>query len=272
MLISFDDALATGPVGAFTCYDLEQAAGVLAAAAARDRPVILLVSAAQFARATGEPFVLALSAFADRHAARACLQLDHVRDLDAIAAAFDLGVGAVMADGSHLALAENIAFVVAAVDLAAKSGGGVEAELGGIEGGEDVAEAVRAGRLTDAGEAERLAADAGISCLAVSIGNVHGHYLESPALRWDVLEAVRVRVDVPVSLHGASGLPREDVRRAVAGGVRKINVNTELREAYLGATAQALPGARPGARLAELHDAQIAAVEAVARERIELHG
>jgi ketose-bisphosphate aldolase len=272
MLISFEEALAAGPVGAFTCYDLEEAEGVLAAAAAAARPVVLLVGAAQFRRASGPRFAAALSTFACRHPARACLQLDHVRDLEAISAAFGLGFGAVMADGSHLVLGENIAFVAAAVAVAARYGGGVEAELGGIEGDEDVAEAVAAGRLTDPDEAVRLVGETGAECLAVSIGNVHGHYREPPALRWDTLDAVRGRIEAPISLHGASGLPPDDVRRAVAAGVRKVNVNTELREAYLEATARSLPEARTGARLAELHDAQIGAVEAVAREKIALLG
>ncbi|HVV84543.1 MAG TPA: class II fructose-bisphosphate aldolase, partial [Kofleriaceae bacterium] len=115
MLISFAEALAGGPVGAFTCYDLEEAEGVLAAAERAERPVVLLVGSAQFGGANGRRFAAALSAYAGRHPARACLQLDHVRDLDEIAAAFDLGFGAAMADGSHLALDENIAFVAAAV-------------------------------------------------------------------------------------------------------------------------------------------------------------
>lgn len=272
MLISFREALAAGPVVAFTCYDLEEAEGVLSAAESEARPVILLVSAAQFGRASGGRFASALSTFARHHPAQACLQLDHVRDLVAIEAAFGLGFGAVMADGSHLVLAENIAFVTAAAEIAARHGGGVEAELGGIEGNEDVAEAVAAGRLTDPGEAARLVGESGAACLAVSIGNVHGHYREPPTLRFDVLEAVRGRTDVPLSLHGASGLPADDVRQAVASGVRKVNVNTELREAYLEATARSLPDARSGAKLADVHDAQIAAVAAVAREKIALHG
>jgi fructose/tagatose bisphosphate aldolase len=164
-----------------------------------------------------------------------------------------------------------VAFVTAAVEIAAGCGGGVEAELGGIQGSEDIAEAVAAGRLTDPGEAETLVRESGASCLAVSIGNVHGHYRKPPSLHWAVLDAVRHRVDIPISLHGASGLSHGDVRRAVAAGVRKVNVNTQLREAYLDATAEALPRVRPGARLADLHRTQVAAVEAVARAQMEMH-
>ena len=131
MLISFDEAVSNGPIGAFTCYDLEEAEGVLEAARAKERSVILLVSGGYFERPNGPRFVAAMSAFADRHPARACIQLDHVRDLDLIEAALELGVGAVMADGSRMALDMNIAFVAAAVRIADRYGAGVEAELGG---------------------------------------------------------------------------------------------------------------------------------------------
>jgi ketose-bisphosphate aldolase len=272
MLISFGEALSSGPVGAFTCYDLEEAEGVLGAAHEKERAVVLLVSSARFARPSGPRFTAALLAFVARHPASACLQLDHVDELDAIESAFDLGVGAVMADGSRLPLETNIELVAAAVRIAARHGGSVEAELGGIEGDEDVARATVAGRLTDPVEAARLVRETGASCLAVSIGNVHGRYREPPTLRWDVLDAVRAQVPVPLSLHGASGLAANDIRRSIAGGVRKINVNTELRDAYLDATAQSLPEARSGARLADLHEAQADAVEAVTRAKLDLYG
>ena len=77
----------------------------------------------------------------------------------------------------------------------------------------------------------------GAACLAVSIGNVHGIYRDPPRLDWERLEAIRSAVAAPLSLHGASGIADADVRRAIAAGVAKINVNTELREAYLAATA-----------------------------------
>jgi len=178
----------------------------------------------------------------------------------------------VMADGSRLPLAENIEFVAAAVGIASKHGGAVEAELGGIEGDEDVARAVAAGRLTDPLEAAQLVNETRASCLAVSIGNVHGYYREPAALHLEVLDAVQEQVSVPLSLHGASGLSPSDVRRAIAGGVRKINVNTELREAYFESTLRSSAAMREGARLADLHDAQTAAIEVVARAKLELYG
>ena len=88
----------------------------------------------------------------------------------------------------------------------------------------------------------------GADCLAVSIGNVHGTYRGPPRLDWDRLEAIRSAIATPLSLHGASGIPDEMVQRTIATGVAKINVNTELRSAYLGATADALPDGARGQR------------------------
>jgi fructose/tagatose bisphosphate aldolase len=106
------------------------------------------------------------------------------------------------------------------------------------------------------------------ACLAVSIGNAHGTYALAPALDWERLAAVRDATAIALSLHGASGLPDADVRRAIAWGITKVNVNTELREAYLAATGEALPTARVGARLLELHGRQSAAVRAVAAAKL----
>ncbi len=250
-------------VGAFTCYNLETAAGVLRAAEEARRGVILLVAAKSFSPV----LVAALVAAARESAAPACVQLDHVSELAPIEAAFARGACAVMADGSRLDLEANVELV-----RAAARGGAVEAELGGIEGDEDVAAAVAAGALTDPDEAAWFAERSGADCLAVSIGNVHGVYREPPALDWARLEEIRRRVEVPLSLHGASGLPDGDVRRAIELGVAKVNVNTELRVRYLEVTAERLAAARDGARVLELNRAQADAIAELAGEKLRLLG
>jgi tagatose 1,6-diphosphate aldolase GatY/KbaY len=273
MLCAFTDLLAESRaagrgLGAFTCYDLETARGVLAAATARRRGVVLLVSCAAFAPPGGQELLAGLRAAAARSPARACVQLDHVGDLGLIERAFEAGAGAVMADGSRLPLEENAALVRAAAVLARSCGGAVEAELGHVSGDEDVATAAAAGRLTDPSAVAAFVADTGAACLAVSIGNAHGVYAVAPALDWERLEAVRRATGVALSLHGASGLPDAMVRRAIVSGITKVNVNTELREAYLAATEQALGPARDGARVLELHGRQAAAVQAVAAAKL----
>jgi ketose-bisphosphate aldolase len=246
-----------GAVGAFTCYNLETAAGVVEAAEAEGRGVILLVSKQSF----GDLLASALVAVAERARVPACVQLDHVADLSLIARAFDLGAGAAMVDAEDWDLVR-----------AAAARGEVEAELGGIEGDEDVATAVAAGALTDPDEAARFAEETGAACFAVSIGNVHGTYREPPALDWERLKEIREHVPIPLSLHGASGLSDDDVRTAVSLGIVKVNVNTELRERYLKVTEDRLSDVRDGARLLELNRAQIAAVAEVVAEKLAVLG
>ena len=257
-------------VGAFTCYDLETVRAVISAADVRDVPVVILVSPGTLQAADGVEFVSALVRYADCSPVRCCVQVDHVDDLDLIERGLRAGVGAVMADGSRLTLAENISFVRDAVACAARFGADVEAELGRVEGDEDLALAVREGRLTDPAEARRFVDQTGAACLAVSIGNAHGRYAAPPRLDWPRLREIRARVDVPLALHGASGLPDVDVRQAIGLGVAKVNVNTELRDAYLSATAEAVDGLRESAAVVELHRLQTDAVASVVVAKLEL--
>jgi tagatose 1,6-diphosphate aldolase GatY/KbaY len=274
MLTPFTELLADAQrgeagLGAFTCYDLEVASGVLAAADRRDVGVVLLISREAFAAPGGEVLLAAVGAAAERSPARACVQLDHVADLDLIERAFELGAGVVMADGSKLPFEENVALVGEASSCARRFGGAVEAELGHIEGDEDVARAADAGGLTDPDEARRFVAATEADCLAVSIGNVHGAYREDPRLDWERLREIKSTVFVPLSLHGASGLPESDVRRAVGAGIRKVNVNAELRQTYLDVTARELDGARDGQRVMALHAAQRAAIAEFVEAKID---
>jgi tagatose 1,6-diphosphate aldolase GatY/KbaY len=174
-----------------------------------------------------------------------------------------------MADGSRLPFEQNVELVREARSLAA-NGAGVEAELGHIEGGEDVAAAAAAGALTDPDEAARYVEATDVDCLAVSIGNVHGHYVEPPALDWDRLERIRSLVEVPLSLHGASGLSDADLRRAVAHGACKVNVNTELRARVFAELERWVPATAQGLRLFELESALVDAVAEVAEEKLSL--
>jgi tagatose 1,6-diphosphate aldolase GatY/KbaY len=259
MLISFADALAEAErrgaaVGAFTAYNLETAHAVLSAAHERDAPVMLLVSD------------LAVGEAAD---ARCCVQLDHATDLDVLRAAIDAGIGAVMADGSKLPYDDNAALVRAAADAAHARGAGVESELGRVSGEEDAAVAAERGALTDPGQAADFVARTGAACLAVSIGNIHGRYSRLPQLDWARLETIRARVDVPLSLHGASGLSDEDLVRAVAMGIRKVNVNTELRDRWFEVLEARGPELRGGSNLLALSEALIAGLREVVAAKLD---
>jgi ketose-bisphosphate aldolase len=254
--------------GAFTCYDVTTAFGVVQAAEARVVPAILLVAEGSFRAPSGPLLLAALLAVADEARVPMCVQLDHVDDDALIDASLAAGVGAVMADGSMLSLEQNGAF---AADVRRRAGAaGLEVELGHIEGGEDVAAATEAGALTDPGEAATLVAETRCDCLAVSIGNVHGRYASPPRLDWRRLERISELVDVPLSLHGASGLPDDDVRRAVSLGIAKVNVNAEIRARYLGQLADRLPQALEGLNLLSLGSAVVDAVAVVVGEKLAL--
>jgi ketose-bisphosphate aldolase len=272
-LVSFAELLAErrahgAAAGAFTCYDVTTALGVVQAAEARREPAILLVAEASFKARSGGPLVAALLAVAENADVPMCVQLDHVADDALIDVALAAGIGAVMADGSELPFAENATF---AAEVRRRAGAaGVEVELGHIEGGEDVAAATKAGALTDPEEAADFVAETGCDCLAVSIGNVHGRYASPPSLDWPRLQRIRELVDIPLSLHGASGLPDENVARAVSLGIAKVNVNAEIRERYLAVLAERLPGARDGLRLLELEQSVVDAVAAVVDTKLRL--
>jgi tagatose 1,6-diphosphate aldolase GatY/KbaY len=275
MLASFSEMLADAEsrrsaVGGFTAYNLETAVAVRDAATERNVGVMLLISAQAFAARGGVALARTLHGVAAAAAVPCCVQIDHVDDLGTMEAAIDAGVGAVMADGSKLSLGENAELVSEAVRLAGRSGAGVEAELGRIEGDEEIALAAAAGKLTDPDEASEFVSRTGASCLAVSIGNAHGRYGRPPELDLDRLARVDAAIDLPLSLHGASGLPDALVRASVGLGIRKVNVNTELRDRYFDVLAESAGTLRDGARLLALQDKLIEALAAVVDSKIAL--
>lgn len=274
MLVTFAELLADAErrgaaVGAFTAYNLETATAVLRAAEERATGVMLLLSRdALRSPAGGRGLLAGLRAAADRAPAPCCVQLDHVADRGLMEAALAEGAGAVMADGSRLPLAENVALVREAAALAAQRGAGVEAELGHVAGDEEVAAVAQRGALTDPGQAAAFVAAAGATCLAVSIGNVHGRYTREPELDWARLAALRERVPVPLSLHGASGLPDAGLAQAIAGGIRKVNVNTELRDRWFAVLAERAAPLGDGARLLALQEELVDALAKVVAAKL----
>jgi tagatose 1,6-diphosphate aldolase GatY/KbaY len=243
-------------VAAFTVYDLESTFGVLRAAAAAEAGIIVLIGEQSFTAQDGRSMAAAIRTVLERSSMPVCLELDHCHDLETMQDALEDGFGAVMADGSDLGYEQNAALVREAVGLARPYGAHVEAELGCVTGSEDIASLADPGTLTDAGQAGQFVTETGAACLAVSIGNVHGTYRRQPTLDWARLEHIRNAVEVPLALHGASGLSRADLTHAIRLGIGKVNVNTELRQAYLAATHAHINGVLDGARLAALHAEQ----------------
>lgn len=276
MLASFTELLHVNQergtaLGAFTCYTFETAVAVVQAAQQCQRGVILLISEKSFLAPQGAYLIASLRAIAEKAPVPVCLQLDHVSDLAQIERACQMGVGSVMADGSRLSFEENLRFVAQAVELGKRYAVEIEAELGRVEGNEDIAHAAAVGALTDPEQAAQFIERAQPACLAVSIGNVHGIYRHPPQLDWERLRAIRQTTDLPLSLHGASGLSDEDLQQAMRLGIAKINVNTELRASYFELLEQQLAPMSSGLRLLELQHALIEAQYQVSLSKMQAY-
>ncbi|WP_350001088.1 class II fructose-bisphosphate aldolase [Pseudarthrobacter sp. WHRI 8279] len=235
-------------VPAFTCYDFTTAMAVVAAAEEAGRGAILLVAPKTAATPNGLRLIGALRGLADAASVPVAVQLDHVSDLQVMADAVTAGADSVLADGSGLPYEENIALVREARRLL---GADVvlEAELGGLAGDEDRAfgadqSGVAVAGLTDSALVEDFVSRTGAELLAVAVGNVHGKYKGEPQLRWDVLQDIAVRTHIPLVLHGASGIPAEELVKAAAMNVGKVNFNTELRTGVLATLQDQLSGHR----------------------------
>jgi ketose-bisphosphate aldolase len=255
-------------VGAFTCYDATTAVGVIEAAELTHRSVALLLAERTLEHPHSKALAAALVGVAEAATVPIAIQSDHLRRLEQVERSFSIGIPSAMIDGSRLPLADNFALTRSAVDIARHHSGDVEAELGRIEGSEDVSTCAPAGAMTNPDAVEQFATDSGITCLAVSVGNVHGEYVTPPELDFERLRAIAAKCPVPLSMHGASGLPREVVRACINSGVRKFNVNTDLRMAVFGTLQAKVDALAPGYRLAELDDELVAAVSRAAARKL----
>ncbi len=159
------------------------------------------------------------------------LHLDHGSSFEACKAAIDAGFSSVMIDASHHPLEENIATVKKVVEYAHKRHVSVEAELGHVGGQED--NVVSQGVLyADPAECVKLVKETGIDCLAPALGSVHGPYHGEPKLGFDEMAKINQLCGIPLVLHGGSGIPDEQIRKAIDRGTAKINVNTECQQEW----------------------------------------
>ncbi|WP_284980583.1 class II fructose-bisphosphate aldolase [Arthrobacter sp. efr-133-TYG-118] len=227
-------------VPAFTCYDFTTALAVVAAAEKSGQGVILLVAPKTAGVRSGLRLITALRALADDASVPVSVQLDHASDLEVIRDSVAAGADAVLADGSSLPFEENIALVRSVREVLVAAGASdvvIEAELGGLAGDEDKAFGVdihaHPAGLTDPGQVQDFLSRTGADLLAVAVGNAHGRYAGEPKLHWKVLEDIASLTELPLVLHGASGIPAADLVKATSMRVGKVNFNTELRTGIL---------------------------------------
>ncbi|MFC9544731.1 ketose-bisphosphate aldolase [Streptomyces sp. NPDC056956] len=235
---------ARSAVASFNIITLEHIEAVIAGAESVNAPVVLQVSenAVRFRYGRLLPLARAAVTAAERAAVPVALHLDHVQSDALLRQAPDAGFGSVMYDAARLPYAENLAATRAAVDWAHARGLWIEAELGDIGGkdGRPPLDAHAPGARTDPDQARAFVADSGVDALAVAVGTTHAMTTRTASVDHALLKRLSAGLDVPLVLHGSSGLPDTELAAAVAGGIAKVNVGTALNIAMTGAIRQYL--------------------------------
>lgn len=220
-------------VGAFNCNNMEIVQAIIEAAEEEKSPVIIQASQGAIKYAGLSYIVGLVETAAKESSVPVALHLDHGTSFEQCIQCIGRGFTSVMIDYSKHSLDENIAMTKRILEIANELGVSVEAELGKIGGTEDdITVDEREATFTDPAEAERFVKETGIKSLAVAIGTAHGQYKGEPKLDLDRLSEIKSRVNIPIVLHGSSGVPDDTLKEAIKRGVRKINIDTNLREAF----------------------------------------
>ena len=226
-------------VPAFNIHNLETLQVVVETAAELESPLIVAGTPGTFTYGGTGNLVAIAGNLARQFDLPLAVHLDHHESLADIAAKVEAGVQSVMIDGSHLPFEANVALVSRVVDYCQRYDASVEAELGRLGGAEDdlIVDSKDA-LYTHPIQAREFVERTGIDSLAVAIGTAHGLYTADPKLDFARLAEIQKQVEVPLVLHGASGLPEGDIRRAISLGICKVNVATELKIAFSSAMKQ----------------------------------
>jgi len=226
-------------VPAFNIHNLETVQVIVETASEMGSPVILAGTPGTYDYAGTDYLISICKEAAHKHSIPLVLHLDHHEDLQDIRTKVDHGIRSVMIDGSHHAFDQNIEIVRSVVQYCNRFDASVEAELGRLGGQEDdlIVDSAEA-LMTDPASAAEFVRRTGIDSLAVAIGTAHGLYKAEPKLDFTRLDKIRSVIDIPLVLHGASGVPDEMVRRCIDLGVCKVNVATELKIAFSDAVKQ----------------------------------
>ena len=239
MLVTMNDVLKIAEekqiaIGSFNTPNLESLQAVIGSAEELNLPVII-----QFAQCH-EPWIPLdvigpiMVTMAKSAKVPVCVHLDHGETLEYLQQALEIGFTGIMYDGSTLSYEENLENTKKAVEMATKTGASVEAELGSMGrresgAGDDTGEGDETKIYTDPEQASVFVKETGIDALACSFGTTHGIYLTEPKLDFDVVKNVRTMTNyIPVVMHGGSGVSKEDYKKAIAAGVRKVNYFTYM--------------------------------------------
>ncbi len=221
-------------VGAFNCNNMEIIQAIVAAAEAEEAPVIIQASQGAIKYAGLDYIVGLVKTAAQKSKAPIALHLDHGTSFNQVVQCIRSGFTSVMIDGSKLPLEENIALTKKVVEMAQAVGVSTEAEIGKIGGTEDdISVTDKEAMLSDPEEAGIFVRETGVDSIAIAIGTAHGQYKFEPQLDFERLAKIRSLINIPIVMHGSSGVSDQDVQKAISLGVSKVNIDTNIREAFV---------------------------------------
>ena len=213
-------------VGGFNVNNLEFLQAIIRAGERKSSPLIIQLSEGALDYMDLEYAGVLCRQAAQKTALPVALHLDHGSSLETIIRVIRAGFSSVMIDASSYPFSENVALTKRTVEMAQAVDVSVEAELGKIGEGDDQ------GGLTDPREAVEFVRKTGVDALAVAIGTVHGPYQGEPQLDFNLLEELNHRLDLPLVLHGASGLSATDLKKCISLGISKVNINTDFQQTF----------------------------------------
>lgn len=256
-------------IPAFNVYNVETVMGIVDAAEEAKAPVIIQIYPRLINEEVGFYIAPAIIAAAHRASVPICLHLDHGPSEWEATRALRYGFTGVMLDGSVHPLEENIAITKHIVEMCKAAGVGVEGEIGHVGSVNDEA----MDEFTDPEEAAKFVKETGVTCLAVLIGNAHGHYKKPPCLDIERVKAIRKATgNIPLVLHGGSGIPDEQVKAAIAAGIRKMNIGTDVCCAFADGTLESLNDPKRSIAVDIFMKKAVESVKKMALEKIALVG
>ncbi|SHJ16737.1 fructose-bisphosphate aldolase, class II [Geosporobacter subterraneus DSM 17957] len=220
-------------VGAFNVNNMEQVQAIIEAAEAMESPVIIQASQGGLKYAGVEYIAEMAKVAAQKASVPVAIHLDHGTDFKQIMLCIRNGFTSVMVDASKHSLEKNIEITKHIVEAAHAAGVSVEAELGKIGGTEDdITVDEKDATYTDPDEAERFVKETGVDCLAIAVGTAHGPYKGEPKLDFDRIKVIKEKLNIPLVLHGSSGVPEASIKKVISLGINKINIDTDIRMAF----------------------------------------
>lgn len=266
MLVNLKDILKIAEarkcaIGSFNTPNLASLKAVINAAEELNEPVIIMHAEIheEMGLCKMDEIAPIMLFMADKAKVPVCVHLDHATDLGYLKRGLDLGFTSVMYDGSQLDNELNFANTSIAVSLASRTNASVEAEIGSMGARESGACDENESIYTDPDTAQKFSKETGIEALACAFGTVHGIYLKEPKLDFERLKKINSLVDIPLVMHGGSGVSHADYKKVISLGIRKINYYTYMAKAG-GAAVEKL------ADKTFFHDIEIAAIAAMQKD------